>query len=635
MTMEHSLLDQFWVLMSAVLVVAMQAGFSNLESGLVRAKNSINVAFKNLIDFCIAALIYAAVGFGLMFGPSWSGLIGTDPGLLLGAGDAWLYVFFFFQVAFCGTATTIVSGAVAERMRFSAYCACSVVISLLVYPVAGHWAWGGALFGDTPGWLSRLGFIDFAGSTVVHSIGGWVALACLLIIGPRAGRFGPNGRPIEGHDLPAATLGVFLLWVGWFGFNGGSALAFNEQVPLIVVNTALAAAAGGIAAGALTWSVLGRPAVSLIMNGVIAGLVAITANCHLVTPIAAMFVGAVGGLICVGGTWLLERLRIDDAVGAVPVHLFAGIWGTLAVALCAPAGSWGEGVGRGHQLGVQLLGIVAMGGFAFALSYAAMRLIALWMPLRVSAADERIGLNIIEHGASDSLLDLIVQMDGQARRGDFSRRVDVEPETEAARIAAFYNSVLDKFHVENDRRHMAMKKLAQLANYDTLTGLANRRLLLEALRRALYRAQGEGSRGFVLFIDLDDFKVVNDRYGHEVGDRLLKHVAACMAGLVRDTDVLARLGGDEFALLMNPVGDVSDANAMAERLLAALSEPIAIGERMFHIHASIGLSAFDGSHVQWDEVLRQADHAMYLAKLAGKGSYRHFEAGNDDFAPAV
>ena len=633
--MEHSPFDEFWVLICAVLVVSMQAGFTCVESGMVRAKNSINVAFKNLIDFCIASVLFAVAGFGLMFGTSWHGLIGDEPGMLLGEPTPWLFVFFFFQLAFCGTATTIVSGAVAERMRFSAYCVSAAMISLLIYPIVGHWAWGGAYTGVPSGWLAKLGFIDFAGSTVVHSVGGWVSLACLLLIGPRAGRFGPNGRPIEGYNLPVATLGVFMLWVGWFGFNGGSTLGFTSRVPEIIANTGLGAAAGGISAGILTWYTLGKPAVDRIMNGVLAGLVAITANCQLVTPLGAVFVGAVGGIVCILGTNLLERYEIDDAVGAVPVHLLAGIWGTLAVALCAPDGSWGEGVTRWQQLGKQALGILCIGGYAFGLSYLVLKLVNHWLPLRVSLDDERIGLNIAEHGASSALLDLIVQMDRQARQGDFSRPVDVEPETEAARIASFYNAVLDKFSLETDRRHMAIKKLAQLANYDTLTGLGNRRLFQEALRRAFQRAQSGGAGGAMLYIDLDDFKLINDRYGHDVGDLMLKHAAAGMATLIRETDVLGRLGGDEFALLLDPLGAPDIVHDIAERLLVALSAPFEIGERRFRVNASIGIALFDGSEADGATIMRRADQAMYLAKLSGKSAYRIYHPGSDEFAPTV
>jgi Amt family ammonium transporter len=636
MSLMHSPIDQLWILISAILVVLMQAGFTCVESGLVRAKNSINVAFKNLIDFCIASVLFGIAGFSLMFGASHAGIVGA-PTLPQFANNTWLATFFFFQLAFCGTATTIVSGAVAERMRFAAYCLTAVVVSLIVYPIAGHWAWGGALEGHPAGWLARLGFIDFAGSTVVHSVGGWVSFACLLIIGPRAGRFGAPGRPIEGHDLPVATLGVFLLWVGWFGFNGGSTLALNDRVAGIIVNTALGGAAGGAAAMLLSWKLLGIPAVDRSMNGVLAGLVAVTACCQLLTPVAALFTGAVGGVICVLGTQLLEHLQIDDAVGAVPVHLFAGIWGTLAVALCAPDGSWGEGVSRWQQLQVQALGIACIGAFAFGVSSVLLRIANRLMPLRVSADDERVGLNVAEHGASNAILDLIVQMDRQVRKGDFSDRVDVEPETEAARIAVFYNAVLDQFAVETNRRQMAMRKLAQLANYDTLTGAGNRRLFQEALQRALRNAVTHSGLGAVFYIDLDDFKIVNDRFGHAFGDELLKYAARRMSALLPiENAVLGRLGGDEFAILLERVEVPAEAYELADSLLASLGESFRIKEQPFRIRASIGIALFDGgSGVDASTILRQADEAMYVAKLAGKGNWRLYRPGAEEFAPST
>lgn len=636
MASTHQPVDLLWVLSCAVLVVLMQAGFTCVESGLVRAKNSINVAFKNLIDFCIASVLYGLAGFGLMFGASWYGLIGTEPEMLFGPTSTWLSTMFFFQVAFCGTATTIVSGAVAERMCFAAYCWSAVLVSLIVYPIVGHWAWGGALDHTVAGWLAEIGFIDFAGSTVVHSVGGWVSLACLLIIGPRVGRFGAQGRSIEGYNLPVATLGVFLLWVGWFGFNGGSAMALTPKVPAIIVNTALAGGAGGLAATLLTWKLLGIPAVDRIMNGVLAGLVAVTAGCHLLTPPAALFVGAVGGMVCVVGTLGLERLQIDDAVGAVPVHLFGGIWGTLAVALCAPDGSWGDGISRWQQLGTQAIGVVSVGVFSLGLSYAVLRLLNLVLPLRVSAQDERIGLNIAEHGASSAVLDLIVQMDRQARRGDFSTRVEVEPETEAARIAVFYNAVLDQFAVETNRRQLAMQKLAQLANYDTLTGLGNRRLFNESLQRAVRATRSPRQLGALLYIDLDDFKLINDRYGHAFGDELLKYAARRMSALVPIEGATAgRIGGDEFAVLLDRIEVAAEAYELADALIASLGETFTIQDKPFRIRASIGIALIRHDSPDAATVMRQADEAMYVAKLAGKGSWRLYRAGAEEFAPSV
>ncbi len=623
-----------WLLLSGFLVVLMQAGFTCLESGMVRAKNSINVAIKNLVDFCISNVLFVLVGFGIMFGASVNGLFGSSYFFFSGDFTPFLGAFFFFQAMFCGTATTIVSGAVAERMRFSGYCITAVVISAIIYPVAGHWAWAGAESGAYVGWLGAKGFIDFAGSTVVHSVAGWMALAAIIVLGPRIGRFGPEGRPIEGHSLPIATLGVFLLWFGWFGFNGGSTFALNGSVPKIIINTALAGATGGLAALALTWRLMGKPVVDRIINGVIAGLVAITASANLMTPPLALLVGAVGGVVCVLGMKLLERLEIDDAIGAVPAHLFAGVWGTLAVALLAPEGSWGTGLTRSQQLGAQLEGIVAIGAYSFLVGYALLRLVNIWLPLRVTPDDERIGLNISEHGASTATLDLIMQMDRQARLRDFSKPVEVEPETEASRISKFYNAVLEGFNLETGRSRMAMRKLSQLANYDSLTGLANRRLFFEAVRRALARVKRSGGAGTVLYFDLDGFKNVNDTMGHECGDLLLKEVARRIANLVREEDILARIGGDEFCLLVEGAEGEMEPQVIAEKVLHALAEPVELGGGRATVGISIGIIQFDSDHAETDaSLVRKADLAMYAAKLAGKGVYRFYE-GQDESAPA-
>ena len=630
--------DLLWMLICGFLVVLMQAGFTCLESGMVRAKNSINVAIKNLVDFSISVILFALFGYALMFGASWNGFVGTDGFMLDTATTAYDKTFFFFEAVFCGTATTIVSGSVAERMRFSGYVITAVILSGLIYPLVGHWAWAYAPDGTPSGWLAQAGFIDFAGSTVVHSVGGWVALAAIILIGPRRGRFGRDGRPIEGHSLPMAALGVFLLWFGWFGFNGGSTLALNDTIPLIIINTTLAGAAGGMIGMAVSWAVWGRPGADRVMNGTIAGLVAITAGCHLVSPSSALMIGAIGGLLAVHGATLLERLKIDDAIGAVPVHLFAGIWGTLAVAIFTPTAGLPGGLGHWEHFLIQLEGVVTIGVYAFGLSFVALFLIGRVMRLRVTAREEVIGLNIAEHGATTSLLDLITQMDEQRHSGDFSRQVRVEPETEADQIATFYNAVLDKFNLETGRRHMAMKKLAQLANYDTLTGLANRRVFFDSVKRAMGRARRIEGSGAVLYLDLDGFKAVNDKLGHEAGDKVLKEAARRIATSVREGDLAARLGGDEFALLIDDAQDAGlAAVGIAEKLIGALSEPIELEGQSARIGVSVGIALF-GIDVAADtvkSVVGKADHAMYLAKLAGKGVYRIYTEEREEFTPAM
>lgn len=443
-------IDLLWILICAAFVFLMQAGFLCLESGLTRNKNSINVALKNVADFAIAALLFWLIGFGLMFGPGAGGWLGLG---LFGLLDqlparADLSVFLLFQIMFCATATTIVAGAVAERMRFGAYLAISALVSGLVYPVFGHWAWGGAGAasggGAEKGWLAALGFVDFAGSTVVHSVGGWVALVVVLMIGPRHGRFsaGQAPRAMPAGNLPIAMLGALLLFFGWLGFNGGSTLAFDGRVPGVLLNTVLAGAAGCVAGMTLGRARRGYWDVMYVINGLIAGLVAITASAHAVSAPAALVIGALGA---VAMSWAQEKLlhwHVDDAVGAIPAHLAAGAWGTLAVGLFGDVELLGTGLGRWAQTSVQMLGIVVCGLWCLLATWLCLRLWRSGTGLRVDDESERVGLNVAEHGARTELIELLEAMDAQRHSGDLRQRVPEEPHTEVGQIAAAYNRVM-------------------------------------------------------------------------------------------------------------------------------------------------------------------------------------------------
>ena len=444
--MNAQALDLLWIVLCAALVFLMQAGFLCLESGLTRNKNSINVAAKNVADFAIAALVYWLVGFGLMFGPTWGGWFGSG---LFGLFDqipqqTGVLAFVLFQLMFCATATTIVSGAVAERMRFGAYLGTSAMVSLIIYPVFGHWAWAGAWGLSEPGWLARLGFVDFAGSTVVHSVGGWVALVAVLQTGPREGRFrkGEPPKVIPAGNLPIAMLGVLLLAFGWLGFNGGSTLAFDGRVPSVLLHTMLAGAAGcvtGLAIGRLWY---GYFEVMYLINGLVAGLVAITAGAHAVSAPHAMLIGAVGAGVMAWASEKLMQWRIDDAVGAIPAHLAAGAWGTLAVGLFGDLQLMGTGLTRSAQVGVQVLGIAACGAWCTLASWPMLHWWRRGGGLRVDADSERSGLNVAEHGARTELIDLLDAMEAQRRSGDLRQRVPEEPFTEVGQIAGAYNRVI-------------------------------------------------------------------------------------------------------------------------------------------------------------------------------------------------
>ncbi|MCS7323790.1 MAG: ammonium transporter [Thermoflexales bacterium] len=406
-------IDTMWMLVTAFLVFFMQAGFALVEAGLTRAKNASNIMMKNVMDFVMGSLAYWAVGYGLMFGTVQSGWFGTS-NFFVGTGgsdigNAPMLAFWLFQLVFAGTAATIVSGAMAERTKFSAYLIYSIVISALIYPIFGHWVWGtGWLWtlGDSTGLVPGGGFRDFAGSTVVHSVGGWAALMGTLALGPRIGRFNKDGsaNAIPGHSVTLFGLGVFILWLGWFGFNPGSQLAMYganaDAVALVAANTNLAAAAGAAAAVIYGYLTARKANVGAAFNGVLAGLVAITAPCAYVTPLDSVIIGAVGGVVMMVFGTVLEKLRIDDPVGAIPVHLVSGAWGTLALGLFGSLnGVTGLFHGGGFgQLIIQLIGVIACGVWTAATTGILFFLIKKTIGLRVSAEEEVQGLDAMEHG---------------------------------------------------------------------------------------------------------------------------------------------------------------------------------------------------------------------------------------------
>ncbi|MFH1884216.1 MAG: ammonium transporter [Planctomycetota bacterium] len=395
--------DTIWVLSAAFLVFFMQAGFGMVEAGFIRAKNTCNILTKNFLDFCMASLGFFLIGYGLMFGDG-NGFCGVKGWCLFGlestANGIPLYAFWLFQAVFCGAAATIVAGGMAERMKFPAYLIYSFLISAFIYPIVGHWIWGG-------GWLSNMGFADFAGSTVVHTVGGCVALIGTSILKPREGKYGIDGKPnvLAGHNIPLASLGVFILWFGWFGFNAGSTLGVvdGSLIGRIAINTNLAAALGGIAAMVTVWKRFGKPDLSMAMNGALAGLVAITAPCAYVEPWAALVIGTVAGYLVIRAVELLDKLQIDDPVGAFPVHGICGIWGTLCVGIFGKSalGLANNGFiygGNPMQLGIQIVGSVSTVGFVVVSMGILFKLIDLTIGLRVSREEELRGLDIGEHG---------------------------------------------------------------------------------------------------------------------------------------------------------------------------------------------------------------------------------------------
>ena len=406
-------IDTVWTLISAFLVFSMQAGFAMVETGFTRAKNAVNINMKNLMDFAVGSIAYWAIGFGIMFGADIFGLFGSSGFFLSIANPStsdglWQMAYWMFQIVFAATAATIVSGAMAERTKFVSYLIYSAVVSALIYPVVGHWIWGG-------GWLSKLGMVDFAGSTVVHSVGGWTALMGAAFLGPRIGKYTFNGKKkvshaIPGHNIPLASLGVFILWFGWFGFNPGSTTSgTNLSIATIAVTTNLAAAAGAITAMFAVWALYKKPDASMTLNGVLAGLVAITAPCAVVSPGNAIIIGIIaGGLVVLSVEVLDKILHIDDPVGAISVHGVCGLWGTLSVGLFAdPRYGLSSGVGavKGllygggfHQLGVQFIGCLAVFVWVGISAGILFFILKHTVGLRVSEREEIRGLDIEEHG---------------------------------------------------------------------------------------------------------------------------------------------------------------------------------------------------------------------------------------------
>ncbi len=417
-------LDTIWVLLTAFLVFFMNAGFCMLETGFCRQKNAVNVLAKNLIVFALSTIAFWAIGFGLMFSTS-NGFIGSSGFFLMGEdnspamGEAYKGIFsalswtgvpllakFLFQLVFAGTAATIVSGAVAERIKFGSFLVFSLILTGILYPIVGHWIWGG-------GWLAGAGFWDFAGSTVVHSVGGWAALTGAFILGPRLGRYSGNkATAMPGHNMSIATLGCLILWLGWFGFNPGSTMAADPaSISHIAATTNTAAAFGGVGATFLAWFYLGKPDLSMVINGVLAGLVGVTASCAWVTVPASALIGFIAGIIVVFSVTFVDRLKIDDPVGAISVHLVCGVWGTLCVGLFAVGASDAQGalyaagpsaglfLGGGiAQLWPQVLGILSVGVFTVLGSTIVWLVIKSIYGLRVSAEEENKGLDIGEHG---------------------------------------------------------------------------------------------------------------------------------------------------------------------------------------------------------------------------------------------
>ncbi len=746
-------LDMTWVLTAAALVMFMQAGFLLLEAGMVRSKNSINVAQKNLLDFVFSIAAFSCCGFMFAFGASAPFSLGFDFDFLalnnLTVHEAG---FFVFQVMFCGTAATIVSGAVAERMRLAAYIGGTIFLSAVIFPVFAHLAWGNALVPNEGALLANIGFIDFAGSTVVHATGGWVSLAACIVLGARAGRFDENGKAVRiaGYSPVLATTGGLLLFIGWIGFNGGSTLKADESVPFIVLNTILAGGFGAAAGHLLSYLQDGYYLPEKSLSGMLGGLVAVTAGCHVLTPAGAIIIGAVGGVVAIYANQLLEeKWKIDDAVGAIGVHGFAGIVGAVGLALLAPAEHFPDG--RLHQIYVQVFGALLNFYFCFGLGFVFFKVLNRFFNLRVNAEEENIGLNITEHatrigvGHVEDALDKLLN-----GKRDFAQRLPVVAGDEAEKLTAMFNRLMENMEEEHNElkemealrirneeseriaalsnatfeaiimhedglivdgneqvvellgyelkdligqkmdmllqpeslekirkdgtmsqenvsldevllnaksgeiipvavrarniafkgktvrvacfvdlreRRAAERDIIRIAQHDSLTGLANRSLFNERLAQLV--ASDHGERPFaLLLVDLDRFKNVNDVYGHQAGDIVIKEAAERLCAIAGNGAMVARLGGDEFAVILPGIDFSNQAADAGVRIVHEMARPIPLNDGAEAlIGASVGIALFPEHAVDDETLFARADMALYHSKNTGRNASNMFRPG--------
>jgi Amt family ammonium transporter len=447
-------IDILWILLCAILVFIMQAGFMCVEAGITRNKNNINTALKNISDFGIAIFCFWAFGYGVLYGVSNFGFMGGSHFFMHNT-DIEEGAWFLYQAAFCGAAMTIVAGAVAERLKFSVYLLITAFGAISIYPFIGHWVW------NDDGWLKALGFVDFAGSTVVHGVGGAIALSAIIILGSRIGKFRKDGTPREfnGSNVPFALLGSILLFFGWFGFNGGSTGYFSRDIPLILTNTLLSSVGAVVTMIVLSYVIYNRVHVLRMMNAMLGGLVSITACANSVVSYEAIIIGSIGAVVVLFSDKILEKLKLDDVVGAIPVHLGAGIWGTIAVAIFGNPAILDTGLTESEQIGVQLFGVLVCVISAFTLSFIFIFCLNKTWGIRVSRASEEAGLNVSEHRANDDVEDLLNVMLEQANSRDFSRTADQEPFSHAGRIGLHYNNLVWSLRESIEETDDILKKI--------------------------------------------------------------------------------------------------------------------------------------------------------------------------------
>ncbi|MCL6271311.1 ammonium transporter [Sansalvadorimonas sp. 2012CJ34-2] len=567
--------DTLWMLFCIFTLLFMQVGFCCLEAGYVRSKNNINVVIKNSVDLALTLLIFALFGYGLMFGSSQFGLIGSPVSPLSSASplsgqDYQSIIQLVFFSLFCATAVTIVSGAAAERISFYGYLAFSLFIGGLIFPIVGHWAWFDN--GDSAGWLKQLGFIDFAGATVVHSLGGWAALAMTLYLGPRNGRFEDyeksihpltgkeEASPFQPENVPLIAIGTLLLWVAWLGFNGGSELALTDRVPQIILNTLLAGSSATVAILPIFFFKKKKPNVLTMMNSGLTGLVASTAVCNLMTPLQSMILGSVAGIVFVYFNQLLENMRLDDTVGAIPVHLGGGVLGTVSVAFVLPdaSSSWLS------NFAVQMIGISATFVATFSLCWVFLIATGRLIAYRVSREAEAIGLNVSEHDARTPMVDVLAQMSRHAVQSDFSVPIPVSSHSEAGHIASFYNTLLKKMNFAEEQKLRKEKLLTTNKQQDPLTKVQHRSSWMKELAMALFE-NSQGRLFAAALVDINGFRQVNNEFGTTAGDNLLLHLSSNLQALLGSELSIGRIENDRFGLIFPDMND-NQVEATMERV---------------------------------------------------------------------
>ena len=592
---DNDLLSVMWIIACGIMVFLMQLGFAFVETGMVRYKNTVNVAVKNLIDVLSGILAFWLIGYSLMFGEDCCGIIGVPQLHLFNLGNYEDMAMFFFQAMFAATATTIISGAVAERIKFYGYTIISLILGVLIFPVVGHWVW--------KGWLHSWGYHDYAGVSVVHTMGAMVGLAGTIMLGPRLGKFSRKKHPFSPSNYNYIVFGTLLLIVGWFAFNGGANTRFNLQVSSIMVNTLMGAIGGGLSG--IVYSLITRKNIDIILVSfsIIAGLVVISGGADIFSPIISFILGVSAVIPLLLGMKILEISKIDDPVNVIATHGFAGIWGAIATGLFGNIPSTFTLTNRLDFVVVQIIGVSTIAAWSFGIGFLVFWFLRKLHWLRVSPKHEVLGLNMTEHNAKLPWTDIIETITKIHATGNLRLRIPVEHSSEAGVVAEFINRLL----MELEERE---KVLERMATTDRLTGVYNR----VAFEKIVEMEEGKGHYT-VGVLDIDKFKRINDTYGHQAGDLALKVLVEILKDEIENEDYIIRWGGEEFLIFMKNRSLAEGAWIMEKLRLRVEGNIFPIFK---HLTVSIGVSAPLHPLEPFEEVFKRADDALYCAKNGGR-----------------